>query len=369
MLPLSSVQAATPIAVELTAEYFSGHGDVTFSSQEGFPQGLITVKGGGAVLKDRTFASGTIEYDIREEPNGKGIAGLWFHQRDDDSAEQVYLRTSPNCPQSNDCVQYAPVTHGLLLWDIYPEYQAHAPVKENGWNHVKLVVSGRRMNVFVNGQLAPALAVGRLEGDALTGSLQLRGDATFANLTITPDAVEGLPSSAAKDLTDSDHRYLRSWLASAPAALPRDKEASLAELPADPKGWQPLAAERKGLVNLSRRYGSPLGADPAVVWLKTTITSTRSQAKRVAIGWTRKVWVFVNGKPLFADKNLYYPAAARRHPDGRLALENGSFELPLDRGRNELIVAVSNDFPQSSHHWGWGLELRLADLDGIQLGR
>src|SRR5438034_8517742 len=32
------------------------------------------------------------------------------------------------------------------------------------WNHIKMVVSGRRMNVFVNDATSPTLEVGRLEG-------------------------------------------------------------------------------------------------------------------------------------------------------------------------------------------------------------
>jgi len=39
--------------------------------------------------------------------------------------------------------------------------------------------------------------------------------------------------------------------------------------------------------------------------LKTTITSDKKQMKKVEIGWTRELWVFVNGKLVFADKNLF----------------------------------------------------------------
>jgi hypothetical protein len=71
----------------------------------------------------------------------------------------------------------------------------------------------------------------------------------------------------------------------------------------------------------------------------------------------------VNGKLVFADKNLYQPPGARKTPDGRLSLENGSFDLPLQKGRNEIAVALANNF------YGWGLELRLDDLKGVQVAR
>ena len=79
--------------------------------------------------------------------------------------EMLYVRPSANCATAPDCVQYAPVTNGVLLWDVFPQYQAPAPVRQNEWNHVKVVVSGQRLNVFLNGARSPALAIPRLEGD------------------------------------------------------------------------------------------------------------------------------------------------------------------------------------------------------------
>jgi len=71
--------------------------------------------------------------------------------------------------------------------------------------------------------------------------------------------------------------------------------------------------------------------------------------------------VFVNGKQVFADKNLYQPPAARKNPDGRCSLENGSFTLPLNKGKNEITMAIANNF------YGWGAILRLADVNGLHL--
>lgn len=104
-----------------------------------------------------------------------------------------------------------------------------------------------------------------------------------------------------------------------------------------------------------------------VAWLKTTIISDRDRTVPVSLGWTREVWVFANGKPVFADKNLYYPSASRKRRDGTLSLLNGSFDLPLHKGKNMIAVALSNRFPGSVSHWGWGLEMRLDDPVGITL--
>jgi len=367
LLPVQPARSAELIKVPMTAEQWQADGDIEFAPTEGFPQGLLTVKNGGAVLKGVTFGNGTIEYDIKENPDGTGIPGIRFRQRDPDTAEEFYLRPSPNCPPSNDCVQYAPVTHGLLLWDVYPEYQESAPVRETGWNHVKLVVSGRRMNVYVNGATTPSLKVGRLEGDALEGAIELRGAATFANVTVVPDAVEGLSPIPIADPTDGDAGFLRSWLVSVAYPLPTGRDPVLRDM-TESNSWQSIAAERHGLVNLSRRYGSPTaGPASAFVWLKTTIDSDQVQEKNVSLGWAREIWVYVNGKLVFSDRNFYYPEAARKSPDGRLSLENGSFNLPLRKGANEIVVALSNMFPQGHSHYGWGLEFHLDDLTGLKM--
>ena len=87
----------------------------------------------------------------------------------------------------------------------------------------------------------------------------------------------------------------------------------------------------------------------------------QEQTKKVDIGWTRELWVFVNGKLVFADKNLFELEGARKAPDGRCSLENGVFTLPLEAGDNEVALAIANNF------FGWGLMLRLADPEGVHL--
>ena len=105
----------------------------------------------------------------------------------------------------------------------------------------------------------------------------------------------------------------------------------------------------------------PAQPNRAVAWLKTTIASDRKQTKKVDIGWTRELWVFVNGKLVYADKNLFEQEGARKFPDARCSLENGSFTLPLEPGDNEVAVAIANNF------FGWGMMLRLADPERVHL--
>jgi hypothetical protein len=369
-LPIGSqlARAEGPLKIPMSADrWTTTAGTVNFVEYMGKPSIELKagnykehIPSGAATLKDLTFRDGTIEYDVAATSDMG--AGFVFRSADKDNFEMFYLRPRPKCEDAPDCVQYAPQTHGVLLWDVFPQYQGPAPLRQGDWNHVKLVVSGRRMNIFINGAIEPTLKIGRLEGNSEEGSIMLAGPGIFANLTVDPAAVEGLLATPEKDATASDGRYVRHWLLSPYAKLPTDQAPTLADLPPSSAAWTPLEAERGGLVNVSRVYGVPVERpERAVVWLKTTIHSGSEQQKQVSLGWAREIFVFVNGKLVFADKNLFQPPEARKKPDGRLSLENGSFTLPLKAGNNELAVAVVNNF------YGWGLEMHLDDLKGLRL--
>jgi hypothetical protein len=356
----STSRGAEPIPIAMTADRWDVKENAEFLRELGFYRGLMRLNSGRATLKDVAFSDGSIEFDVHTV--GRGMPGIAFRRQDENSFELFYLRPDPACPAFQVCIQYTPTTHGVSLWDLFPRYQTRAPLRENGWNHIKLVIFGRRMNVFVNDSPAPTLQVDRLEGDAMKGGLHLQGPATFANLWITPGATEGLSAEPASDPTDRDLGLVRNWQLSNFSSLPLGTDPRYSEIPRAGKEWQPISAERRGLVNISRVYGRPM-PEPgrAVAWLRTGITSDKKQAKKIDIGWTRELWVFVNGKLVYADKNLFEQEGARKFPDARCSLENASVTLPLDAGDNEVAIAITNNF------FGWGIMMRLADPEGIRL--
>jgi hypothetical protein len=309
-----------------------------------------------AIAKDLVFTDGTIELDV-EGTAGMGPA-IGFRRRDAKDLELFYLRPRPTCDQDVDCVQYAPFVKGVLLWDIYPGLQKPARYVPGQWNHLKLVVSGRRLKVWVNGG-EPALDVARLEGETTEGGIVLLGPGFLANLKVAPGAVEDLSPKAGPDPTAKDAGLVRGWSISPVVTLAAGAAPDFATKPATKAGWSPIPAETGGLVNISRRYGLPEGR--SLVWLRTTITSAKKAEKRAAIGWNDEVWVFVNGKQVYADVNDYRKPELRKKPDGRLSLDNGAFALPLEAGDNEVVVGVANAF------FGWGLMLRLDDAAGVTL--
>ena len=365
VLALTSLPLASSAAViEMTPSRWDADGQVSFSKKDGYPHGIMTVKGAGAIMKNQQFSNGTIEYDINEDDDEEEKSGIWFRRQDKTTSDYIYLRPFEGCVESGECIQYAPVVRGKVQWDVYPEYQAAAPIHLTGWNHVKVVVSGKKMRVFLNRDVKPSLEVGNLEGQALTGGLELRGNASYANVVVTPGAVEGLDPEPTADATAADSRYVRHWLLSPISSIAIGKEVQLSDMPVA-VSWEHIDAERKGFVNISRYHGTP-GGEPDLIWLKTTIQSAGVQQKHVQLGFARQVWIFANGKSVYVDKNFYYPATARKNPLGRMAIENGEFELPLNGGDNDIVIAISNDL-HSMSHYGWGFEMRLDDVDGIKL--
>jgi hypothetical protein len=76
-----------------------------------------------------------------------------------------------------------------------------------------------------------------------------------------------------------------------------------------------------------------------VVYARTNIDSDREQTKKLCVGYSDDVSVSLNGKILFRGRS----AQNFRDPGflGIVNPENDAVYLPLKKGSNELILAVS----------------------------
>lgn len=353
----------------MTADAWQGNGHATFISREAFSNGILQMTSeseeGFAALKNGHFDNGTIEFDIK--PVGEEMPGIRFHQQDGDNADMLYIRVSPDCPASQDCLQYVPIIKGRVLWDVYPQYQASAPFRENEWNHLRLVISGKRMNVYVNGRTEPSLRVTHLEGEASSGTIAFEGTAYYANLVLEPGVTDGLDPKAPADPAATDPRYLVQWQATDPVSTPTTDHLSMSDMPASASHWLPVMADYGGLINLSRYHApTPRQSPRQVIWLRTTLHSDRDQVRHVDVGWLREIWVFANGNAVFADTNRYNLKGGRKAPDGRLSLENGGFDLPLHKGANEIVVAIDANTPDMRGRYGWGFIMHMDQAGGIK---
>jgi len=364
LLPFTAVlgqknKSQTPpvLKIPMTADHWEfSPGKVTFQDVNGVPAMKIVARREQIVPKDVNFSSGTIEFDI--DPQDPGFNGIYFRRESNAECEYFYLRTGyAGNPRVIDAVQYAPIMDTVLLWDMLPWFQGPANFKKGEWNHIKLVISGVQMLVYVNDMNRPSLEVPRLEGNKMEGSLAFDGLGTIANLVIKPGVTEGLPAAEGFDPTHQDPRYLLNWKMSQPMPLPKGRELTVADTLAPGSAWEKITTERRGLVNITRRLGK--SQSRRYVWLKKKIRVATAQTRRVSLGFSDEVWVFVNGHLDYVDKNIYMDPI-RKEPDGRCSIENASFSLPLKAGDNEILIGVANDF------YGWGIIARLDTIEGME---
>ncbi len=329
-----------------------------------------TEEGFRIALKDQQFSEGTIEFDV--EFTGRGFPGIGFRHSDDlQNGEFFYIRYFGTVnPLSRYTMQYAAIIDGVNMWDMTDDYQAAAKIKDGSWNHIKLVISGKQMKVYVNDMNTVALHVPALEGNRERGKLYLSGSVIYANLVIKPGATEELPNVAGYDPAYSDTRYLKKWLVTPVVDLPFERDI-FKSTPGNSGGvidsslmnndsWTPITAERRGMVNLTRKYGATENGKRRLAWLKTNINSASDQVRYLNLGFSDEIWVFLNGQPLFIDRN-YYGSPGMKEPRGRCTIENSKIRVPLKAGDNELVVGLANYF------FGWGLVARLDSTDGITL--
>ena len=307
------------------------------------------------------FQDGTIEYDLALTDSTR-FTSMYFRSKDSANYEHVYLRANPTKgPMANDWIQYAAVVDDVNYWDMSLEYQSNATLTYDGWNHVKLVIRGGQLLAYVNDMDRPALYVPMMDGAPAAGEIAFDGEAYIANIRVSPGQTPGLGEGPIYDLTRNDPRYLRYWEVTDPVSLELDATPlplpvgnEVPALPGNDAGWSPVAAERFGLINLSRQFGPTPYGEQRVVWLRTTLTAEEAQVRRLDLGFSDGVLLFLNGGLLGMDRTVYQ-APGMTEPEGRLSVDNSSWDLPLRAGDNELLIAVTNFF------YGWGIVARLDD--------
>ncbi|MBA4849430.1 hypothetical protein [Emticicia sp. BO119] len=363
----TKTQSTSPVPIDYTVslspeKWEFKEGKVEFFDKNGIKAMRIRQGNQGAVmLKDVVFKDGTIEFDF--EPASPMTLGssptVYFRgnpQKND--TEIFYIRARPNKPTANDGIQYASILGGVNMWDMYPEYQAPALFEADKTNHLKMIISGQQMRVYVNDMNRPALQIPKLEGNTTEGILALDGGMVVSNMQIKPDVVESLPDSPSPDLTDHDAQYIRNWLLTKPADLPVGTEVTIATLPKPETFTEFIEAESKGMINLTRKLG---GNTPRrVVWLKTKLKAAENQKNVMQLGFSDDVWVFLNNQMIYLDKNTYLQPPMRKYPEGRISIQNAKVNLTLKQGENELLIAVANDF------YGWGIIARLENMEGVE---
>ena len=314
---------------------------------------------GAITLKDQTFLNGTIEFDVflKEEPSFPGVS----FRINDSNFEQFYLR--PHLSGKPDANQVAPSTNGISPWQLYfgPKYSFPYKYKYDDWTHVKIVVNNDKAQVYLDYDEKPHLSW-NLFHKAKEGRIGFRaggnaGATHLANIKINKNETRIV------DFKPIERKPIENLI---PAWKISDKfeETSLN----DPNSISSVIKSRKWnhtitleegtAANISRKQVRYDGKKGNTVFAKVIIHSDKKQWKLLEFGYSDRVVAVLNGKPIYRGTNRWRSRDYRYL--GTVGLFDGIY-LPLKKGKNTLLMAVSEDFG------GWLITGRIKDQKGIRI--
>lgn len=155
-----------------------------------------------AIVSGSDFKDGTIEIEVAgsprkdADPSDRGFIGLAFRcQERGARAEYFYLRPtngrSDDQLRRNHSVQY--VSTPDFSWERLRKespgvYESYADLDTGAWTKMKIVVSGTKAQLYVNGADQPCLVVNDLKLGETHGQIALWAfgstDGYFSNLTV-----------------------------------------------------------------------------------------------------------------------------------------------------------------------------------------
>ena len=314
--------------------------------------GRASTSGGGTALAEGVqLEHGVFEFDVAFPP-GRDFPGGLFRALDHRNYETFFVR--PHQSGNPDATQYTPVFNDVFGWQLYhgEPFQVPLELPCDEWLRIRIAFVGTRAEILV-GDHAPIVVP--LKRDLAAGSVGLLGGVFagthFSNFSLEASrARPGRPRAgrSRRGCARGDRRVGRLRSVRRRRAEPLDLAG---------RRWTRLESEPSGLTNLARVNGLEEGRD--TVFARAAIHSAAAQAKRLEFGFSDRVRVYLNGRLLFSADDSY------RSRDYRFLGSIGwwdALHLPLEAGRNELVLAVSEDFG------GWGVQARFPDPDGLTLG-
>lgn len=308
---------------------------------------------GMATLKDIEFENGIIEMDIAVTGE-RSYPGVVFRMSSQNEYERIYLR--PHLPKTfQNVIQYEGTFKGLDSWQLYygPGKTTNASLPVNQWFHVKIEVLNDQALLYLNDSTEPILFVEELAHGKSKGTIGVwgpkDGSAYFSNFSFEVNNNLQFPQPNKPDIPLG---MITDWELSQAIKI---NEVDPEVLP-DVQGvkelkWQKIKSLPSGLIDISRYYGR-LGQAPDIIWAKTVISSDKNQTKPYAFGYSDLIFIFLNGKLLFAGNSAYTSRDANFQ--GIVGLNDNIF-FPLEKGNNELVIALIETFG------GWGFMFQEVD--------
>ncbi|MEM7067219.1 MAG: serine hydrolase [Cyanobacteria bacterium P01_B01_bin.77] len=306
-----------------------------------------------ATLEEKQYQNMIIEFDVLMR-EGEGAAGINFRQKNPRNYETFYLSVGESA--TANAMQYTPVFNGHFGWQLYhgSNYNRTAYLRADDWVHVKMVILGDWMEVYLHNAPQHALHVFDLKHPVQPGDITLWSEvpACFANFSVS-------------EISTYDFHYDRLPKPSPPPGTILQWEVSqdfgdfataLASMTTELNTWNTIGVEYNGLLNLGRLHVESNTGNCAIA--KVNIYSELAQTKALQFGYSDEVQVFLNGKKIFTgDRTAFY----RDAQDWAKIRQDDTIYLDLEAGENELSFIVQEYFG------GWGIMARFPDPEGLQL--
>lgn len=319
----------------------------------------LFLRGGFALVKDSQFLNGVIEFDIAFSPERTFVGTVW-RLLDKDNYEEFYFR--PHQSGNPDANQYTPIFNGLAGWQLYYGEDFAAPTRylPNEWMHARVVVAGTQAEVYIMDMETPALFIPELKRKPVSGQVGLsaaeNAPAHYSNFSFRSSDTPTLKGKA-KARKAAPKGLVTSWSVSNGFSEKKlENKFQLSESDKAGLAWKKLECEFTGLANLSRLV--TIGEQSNTTFARLVIDSEREQMKEVKFGFSDRVRVYLNDRLIYAGNDGYVSRDYRFL--GTIGLFDAVY-VPLKKGRNELWLAVSENFG------GWGVIAAIEDMGGIQI--
>jgi hypothetical protein len=192
---------ADPVKIHSSVSDYRGRRAVRIVNEEGPSAGTSGAQI-LAIVGSSDFYDGTIELDVAglprlgAKPATRGFVGIAFRVREGGPRyEAFYLRMTNGRAedqlQRNHAAQY--ISEPDFPWDRLRQrnpgkYETYVDLDAGAWTRIKIVVSGRKAQLYVNGADQPCLIVNDLKQGETRGKVALwtgsDTDAYFSNLRI-----------------------------------------------------------------------------------------------------------------------------------------------------------------------------------------
>jgi hypothetical protein len=290
------------------------------------------------------LVDGSVEMELAVSGK-RAFPGVAWRLNGDDY-ESFFIR--PHQRGNPDACQYTPVFNGVSAWQLYHDggFWNAIDFPFDKWFKLRVSFAGDRAEAYVGDTTQPALVMARQRLPVAAGGVAILPGggvhvARFSCDSIAPRLRGPLPPAEERTPGTVPGWWVSNIVAE---GVP----------PASARTWTYLESEPGGLANLARVH--PLGQTLNTAFARVTVSAAAAGRRALQLGFSDRIVVYLNGRPLFAGRDDY------RSRDYRFLGSIGWWDtlfVELEAGDNELLAGVSETFG------GWGIQARFLDPGGL----